>query len=160
MDHDTEAGRAAAASLDAAAYKHELDELADLRESGPRSGSAGAAEADPAWREGYPYDKKLSRRSYERSKRMVQIELLKLQVHVKDTGQKVAIVFEGRDAAGKDGSIKRFTEHLNPRGARVVALPVPAERSVSGRTGCSRRSEVLSDATPAGVGVPQPPSLA
>ncbi|GAB2762217.1 polyphosphate kinase 2 [Nocardioides salsibiostraticola] len=124
MDHDTEAGRA---RLDAAAYKHELDELADLRESGPHSDGAGAAEADPAWREGYPYDKKLSRRSYERSKRTLQIELLKLQVWVKDTDQKVAILFEGRDAAGKGGSIKRFTEHLNPRGARVVALPVPTE---------------------------------
>ena len=54
-------------------------------------------------------------------------DLLKPQAHVKDAGQKVAILFEGRDAAGKGGAIKRFTEHLNPRGARVVALTVPTE---------------------------------
>ncbi len=104
-------------------YKHELDELADLRE---RGGSAKQARKR-AWREGYPYDKKISRAAYERDKRALQIELLKLQVWVKDTGQKVAILFEGRDAAGKGGSIKRFTEHVNPRGARVVALPIPTE---------------------------------
>ena len=58
----------------------------------------------------------------------LQIELLKLQNWVKDTGQRIVIVFEGRDAAGKGGTIKRFTEHLNPRGARVVALEKPTER--------------------------------
>ena len=79
----------------------------------------------PAWREGYPYAEKMSRKEYERTKRQLQIELLKLQVWVKDTGQKVAILFEGRDAAGKGGAIKRFTEHMNPRGARVVALAGP-----------------------------------
>ena len=83
---------------------------------------------DAAWRHGYPYNKKLSRRDYEREKRLLQIELLKLQVWVKDTGQKVVILFEGRDAAGKGGAIKRFMEHLNPRGARVVALEIPTER--------------------------------
>ena len=61
-------------------------------------------------------------------KRAVQIELLKLQAWVKDTGQKLVLVFEGRDAAGKGGTIKRFTEHLNPRGARVVALEKPTDR--------------------------------
>jgi polyphosphate kinase len=64
---------------------------------------------------------------YEREKRLLQIELVKLQDWVKDTGQKIVIVFEGRDAAGKGGTIKRFTEHLNPRGARVVALEKPTE---------------------------------
>ena len=108
------------------AHKHELDELVDLREDlDPGAGSVGAGKL--AWREGYPYEKKLSRRKYEHSKRELQIELLKLQVWIKDTGQKVAILFEGRDAAGKGGSIKRFTEHVNPRGARVVALPVPTD---------------------------------
>ena len=81
-----------------------------------------------AWRHGYPYTKKLSRRDYEREKRLLQIELLKLQVWVKDTGQKIVLLFEGRDAAGKGGAIKRFMEHLNPRGARVVALEIPTER--------------------------------
>jgi polyphosphate kinase 2 len=80
------------------------------------------------WREGYPYDVKMSRAEYERSKRSLQIELLKLQSWVKETGQKVVLLFEGRDAAGKGGTIKRFTEHLNPRGAQVVALEKPTER--------------------------------
>ena len=80
------------------------------------------------WREHYPYDERMQRRDYEIAKRKLQIELLRLQGWVKDTGQKLVIVFEGRDAAGKGGTIKRFTEHLNPRGARVVALEKPSER--------------------------------
>jgi polyphosphate kinase len=80
------------------------------------------------WREGYPYPERMQRREYEIDKRRLQIELLKLQGWVKDTGQKLVVVFEGRDAAGKGGTIKRFTEHLNPRGARVVALDKPSER--------------------------------
>jgi polyphosphate kinase 2 len=80
------------------------------------------------WREGYPYAERMQRREYEIAKRRLQIELLKLQGWVKDTGQKLVVVFEGRDAAGKGGTIKRFTEHLNPRGAGVVALDKPSER--------------------------------
>src|ERR687897_2160201 len=80
------------------------------------------------WREGYPYRDRMERREYELEKRRLQIELLKLQGWVKDTGRKVVLVFEGRDAAGKGGTIKRFTEHLNPRGASVVALEKPSER--------------------------------
>ncbi|HEV7187943.1 MAG TPA: polyphosphate kinase 2, partial [Blastococcus sp.] len=80
------------------------------------------------WREGYPYPQRMQRREYEIAKRALQIELLKLQGWVKDTGQKLVVVFEGRDAAGKGGTIKRFTEHLNPRGAGVVALDKPSER--------------------------------
>jgi polyphosphate kinase 2 len=80
------------------------------------------------WREGYPYDERLSRAEYEATKRLLQIELLKLQNWVKDTGTRIVILFEGRDAAGKGGTIKRFMEHLNPRGARVVALEKPSER--------------------------------
>jgi len=83
------------------------------------------------WREGYPYSARMERREYEIEKRKLQIELLKLQGWVKETGQKLVIVFEGRDAAGKGGTIKRFTEHLNPRGARVVALDKPSEREKS-----------------------------
>jgi polyphosphate kinase len=80
------------------------------------------------WREDYPYDERMPRDYYEHAKRMLQIELVKLQNWVKDTGQRLVIVFEGRDAAGKGGTIKRFTEHLNPRGARIVALEKPSER--------------------------------
>ncbi|MFF2963107.1 polyphosphate kinase 2 [Streptomyces sp. NPDC057963] len=84
--------------------------------------------ARDAWREDYPYDNKLGRRAYEKSKRALQIELLKLQHWVKERDERLVILFEGRDAAGKGGTIKRFTEHLNPRGARVVALEKPTER--------------------------------
>ncbi|RFA18691.1 polyphosphate kinase 2 [Subtercola boreus] len=80
------------------------------------------------WREGYPYDERLDRGEYEAQKRLLQIELLKLQNWVKAEGRRLVIVFEGRDAAGKGGTIKRFTEHLNPRGARTVALEKPSER--------------------------------
>jgi polyphosphate kinase 2 (PPK2 family) len=80
------------------------------------------------WRDGgYPYKNLMQRRNYERQKYRLQVELLKLQAWVKETGQKVVILFEGRDAAGKGGTIKRLMEHLNPRGARVVALEKPSE---------------------------------
>ena len=80
------------------------------------------------WREGYPYDERMSREEYDRTKRLLQIELIKLQNWVKERGEKLVLLFEGRDAAGKGGTIKRFTEHLNPRGAQVVALEKPSER--------------------------------
>ncbi|OLR93699.1 polyphosphate kinase 2 [Actinokineospora bangkokensis] len=80
------------------------------------------------WREGHPFDERMRRREYEAVKRGLQIELLKMQYWVKDTGRRMVVLFEGRDAAGKGGTIKRFTEHLNPRGARVVALDKPTER--------------------------------
>jgi polyphosphate kinase len=80
------------------------------------------------WQQDYPYTERMNRQDYERSKRALQIELLKMQSWVKDSGQRVVVLFEGRDAAGKGGTIKRFTEHLNPRGARVVALGKPSER--------------------------------
>ncbi|MGD2141476.1 MAG: polyphosphate kinase 2 [Burkholderiales bacterium] len=80
------------------------------------------------WREGgYPYKNLMTRKNYEKQKYKLQVELLKLQSWVKRTGQKVVILFEGRDAAGKGGAIKRFMEHLNPRGASVVALEKPNE---------------------------------
>lgn len=79
------------------------------------------------WREGYPYDQLMPRDEYERIKRRLQIELLKLQRHSKRTGARQVILFEGRDAAGKGGTIQRFMEHLNPRSARVVALEKPTE---------------------------------
>jgi polyphosphate kinase 2 len=80
------------------------------------------------WREDYPYDSRITRPEYEQHKRLLQIELLKLQNWIKQSGERLIVLFEGRDAAGKGGTIKRFTEHLNPRGARVVALEKPSER--------------------------------
>ena len=75
----------------------------------------------------YPYNTKMPRKAYEKYKAELQVELLKLQSWIKETGERVVILFEGRDAAGKGGTIKRFMEHLNPRGARVVALEKPTE---------------------------------
>jgi polyphosphate kinase 2 len=80
------------------------------------------------WKEGYPYERRLKRDEYEAEKRRLQIELLKLQNWSKDVGDRIVLLFEGRDAAGKGGTIKRFMEHLNPRGARVVALEKPSPR--------------------------------
>ena len=127
----------------------EPDEAASVRDSGlPPDGKPGtpdlagdgvpssdpdAASIDPAairrfFETGeYPYTKKLSRKPYERQKAALQVELLKLQDWVKATNQKIVVLFEGRDAAGKGGTIKRFTEHINPRGARVVALDKPTD---------------------------------
>ncbi len=75
----------------------------------------------------YPYRRKMSRRLYEAEKAKLQAELLKAQIWAQQTGQKFALLFEGRDAAGKGGTIKRFMEHLNPRAARVVALNKPTD---------------------------------
>lgn len=80
------------------------------------------------WREHYPYDQLMHRDEYEQTKRDLQIELLKAQEWITSSGEKLIIAFEGRDAAGKGGTIKRFTEHLNPRTARVVALSAPTVR--------------------------------
>lgn len=76
----------------------------------------------------YPYEKKLKRKEYEQELRDLQIELLKALNWARSSGERVVIVFEGRDAAGKGGTIKRLTEHLNPRSARVVALTKPTEQ--------------------------------
>ena len=76
----------------------------------------------------YPYTDRMRRNVYERRKATLQVELLKAQRWIKESGAKVLILFEGRDAAGKGGTIKRFMEHLNPRGARVVALEKPNDR--------------------------------
>lgn len=76
----------------------------------------------------YPYDTRMSRKQYEEEKKLLQIELLKVQTWAKETDQRIVMLFEGRDAAGKGGTIKRYMEHLNPRGARVVALEKPTAR--------------------------------
>ena len=75
----------------------------------------------------YPYKTKIRRAAYQRHKEELQVELLKVQNWVKMTGQKIVVLFEGRDAAGKGGTIKRFMEHLNPRAARVIALEKPTD---------------------------------
>jgi polyphosphate kinase 2 len=99
---------------------------------GLESGSVSKGHPDDelanGWRDGgYPYRHLMRRSTYAAQKYQLQVELLKLQAWVKETGQRVVILFEGRDAAGKGGAIKRFMEHLNPRGARVVALEKPNE---------------------------------
>ncbi len=106
-----------------------IDRLARIKDV-PAAGSLDELEAELTqdWRNGgYPYRYLLSRKSYEKQKYRLQVELLKLQSWVKESGQKIVVLFEGRDAAGKGGTIKRFMEHLNPRGARVVALDKPSD---------------------------------
>jgi polyphosphate kinase len=109
------------------------DEVKALRRllferAAPTAGIDPDLELAANWRDGsYPYQNLMARRSYEKQKYRLQVELLKLQAWVKETGQRVVILFEGRDAAGKGGAIKRFMEHLNPRGARVVALEKPSD---------------------------------
>ena len=117
-------GEAAEADADAELQANAAKRLADIlrdRDSIRRFFETGE----------YPYKQKISRKFYEKQKRELQIELLKVQEWVKANGRKIVILFEGRDAAGKGGTIKRFTEHLNPRGARVVALDKPTERERS-----------------------------
>ncbi|WP_411567131.1 polyphosphate kinase 2 [Raineyella sp. LH-20] len=82
------------------------------------------------WREDYPYDTRMTREEYDVEKYLLQIELLKFQYWTQDNNLKHIVVFEGRDAAGKGGTIKRFQEHLNPRYARVVALAKPSDREL------------------------------
>ena len=80
------------------------------------------------WRENYPYDERMSREEYDRQKYELQVELVKFQNWQQRSGQRHLLIFEGRDAAGKGSTIKRFMEHLNPRYARVVALVKPSDR--------------------------------
>ncbi|MFW5329551.1 polyphosphate kinase 2 [Hydrogenophaga sp. ZJX-1] len=117
-----------AAPDDAKAIRRLLRQEADVA----RSKAMAVANPDEVlaadWRSGaYPYKNLLSRKVYESQKYLLQVELLKLQAWAKETGQRIVILFEGRDAAGKGGTIKRMMEHLNPRGARVVALEKPSE---------------------------------
>ncbi|MDO5623878.1 MAG: polyphosphate kinase 2 [Pseudomonadota bacterium] len=134
--HDDEAGTAAerAHGLRAIFDGASPDDRKALRKALKSTGLpiAEAVNPDeelvPDWRDGgYPYKNLLRRGVYEKEKFKLQVELLKLQSWVKETGQRVVILFEGRDAAGKGGTIKRFMEHLNPRGARVVALEKPTD---------------------------------
>lgn len=85
------------------------------------------ADKDDLLDPGFPYSERMGRKPYEKAMERLQVELVKLQHWVKESGARVAVVFEGRDAAGKGSTIKRLTENLNPRGARVVALPKPSD---------------------------------
>ena len=85
-------------------------------------------QAVDTWRENYPYDERMDRDEYDEQKYLLQVELLKFQTWTEDTDGKHVLLFEGRDAAGKGGTIKRFMEHLNPRYARTVALTKPSDR--------------------------------
>ncbi len=117
---------AGASPDDAAALSKAIANIPSFESTKKRAHSDEELAAD--WRDGgYPYKNLLSRKSYEKQKYHLQVELLKLQAWVKETGQRVVILFEGRDAAGKGGTIRRFMEHLNPRGARVVALEKPSD---------------------------------
>ncbi|GAB3362656.1 MULTISPECIES: polyphosphate kinase 2 [Giesbergeria] len=123
-----------AAALRATLEGASADDLAVLRQMLLGTSATGIVKGHPDeqlasdWREGgYPYKNLMRRSTYEAQKYQLQVELLKLQAWVKETGQRVVILFEGRDAAGKGGAIKRFMEHLNPRGAHVVALEKPSE---------------------------------
>ena len=98
------------------------------RDGAPLVAHGDRAAIERVFREGvYPYATKMKRQAYENEKARLQVELLKAQRWIKESGAKVVVLFEGRDAAGKGGTIKRFMEHLNPRGARVVALDKPGE---------------------------------
>ena len=99
----------------------------DLSSADPDLIDPGGSPVD-TWRQDYPYDDRMSREQYEQLKYDLQIELLKFQYWTQDVGGRHVILFEGRDAAGKGGTIKRFTEHLNPRYARVVALQKPTTK--------------------------------
>jgi len=79
------------------------------------------------WRQDHPYDVLMTVEEYEREKRLLQVELLRAQSWIQGSGQRLVVTFDGRDAAGKGSTIKRFIEHLNPRSARVVALPAPTQ---------------------------------
>ena len=97
-------------------------------EAPSRNSDLGPDTIQRVFREGvYPYTEKMKKREYESQKSRLQVELLKVQRWVRESGKKIVILFEGRDAAGKGGTIKRFMEHLNPRGARVVALDKPSD---------------------------------
>ncbi|MBP0482021.1 polyphosphate kinase 2 [Sagittula salina] len=93
--------------------------------------SIAHVEKDDILDPGYPYREQMSRKAYDREMKALQIELVKMQAWARESGHRVAMVFEGRDAAGKGGTIARFRMNLNPRGARVVALPKPTDREAT-----------------------------
>jgi polyphosphate kinase len=126
LAHSLQAIMEGASPDDAAILREVLVQGSDA--ASDRRGANPDTELADDWLDGgYPYKNLLSRKSYEKQKYHLQVELLKAQAWVKAARKKVVILFEGRDAAGKGGTIRRFMEHLNPRGARVVALEKPSE---------------------------------
>ncbi len=119
------AARAEAPVQAAAAAPSEAPAAVPAQDAAPAD--AASAELRVFENGAYPYTTRMSRRAYEAQKARLQAELLKVQLWAQETGQKFVILFEGRDAAGKGGTIKRFMEHLNPRLARIVALNKPTE---------------------------------
>ncbi len=104
-----------------------------FEEEAPRDVRKAIADAkkDHVLDPGFPYEKRMDKHDYEDQLDALQVELVKFHAWVRDTGQRIAVVFEGRDAAGKGGSIKRVRENLNPRVAGVVALQKPTEREAA-----------------------------
>lgn len=126
--HSKEAGEIYLQGLPFEERKLLLEILLEQKTKAKNNGKNPDEELAPDWRDGgYPYKNLLSRKGYETQKYDLQVELLKLQAWTKRSGSRVVIIFEGRDAAGKGGAIKRMMEHLNPRGARVVALEKPSD---------------------------------
>jgi polyphosphate kinase len=112
----------------AASAQTTMDAVADAPTGPQRFPALGGRGAGQAFETGtYPYGRPMGRAAYEAEKARLQAELLKVQIWAQETGQKFVVLMEGRDAAGKGGTIKRFMEHLNPRYARVVALTKPSE---------------------------------
>jgi polyphosphate kinase 2 len=110
IDAANTAPDARSANLILSEIRHSPDQIRDLFRNGK-----------------YPYKTRIKKAAYEAHKEELQVELLKVQSWVKLTGQRIVVICEGRDAAGKGGTIKRFMEHLNPRAARVVALEKPTD---------------------------------
>ena len=117
-------------SVDEIAPFSDVVERDELRFGSPPLSSRDELVADWQLSGVYPYENLLRRKPYEREKYKLQVELLKMQQWVRENNRRIVVIFEGRDAAGKGGTIKRFMEHLNPRGARVVALAKPTEVEV------------------------------
>ena len=112
------------------AKKHKKDKERNGKEA--EVAPARAVEASPPGQDKrFTAEGKLSRKAYERALRELHVELVKLQSWVQKTGAKVCVIFEGRDGAGKGGTIKAITERVSPRVFRVVALPAPTEREKS-----------------------------
>jgi polyphosphate kinase 2 len=117
----------AATAAEQAVEFQDLEQLIDSKR--PNQGLTNEATLEINYEKGlYPYKSKLSTKEYEQEKLKLQAELLKVQRWVKETGQRLVAIFEGRDAAGKGGTIKRYMEHLNPRAAHVIALEKPTDR--------------------------------
>jgi polyphosphate kinase 2 len=128
LDQNNSAQQPAIQQTAETAETSETSETSSTSDNGMAQGELDRMDVIRRFENGmYPYADRIGRVRYEREKARLQVELLKVQRWVKESGKKIVILFEGRDAAGKGGAIKRFMEHLNPRGARVVALEKPTD---------------------------------